>query len=55
MDELGGGRRGAGREIVLLDQQDAQPAAGGVAGNARAIDAAADNGEIEVGHARARN
>jgi hypothetical protein len=51
MDELGRGGGGAGGEIVLLDQQNAQAAAGGVAGDPGAIDAAADNGEIEVGHA----
>ena len=43
-------RRGAGGEIVLLDQDDAKAAAGGVAGDAGAVDAAADNREIEVGH-----
>ena len=46
VDQLGGGRRGAGGEIVLLDQQHAQPAAGGVARDAGAVDAAADDGEI---------
>jgi hypothetical protein len=51
MDELGGRGRRAGREIVLLDQQNAQAPAGGIAGNSGAIDAAAHNGEIEVGHA----
>ena len=50
MDQLGGGRRGAGGEIVLLDQQHAQAAAGGVARDAGAVDAAADDGEIVVGH-----
>src|SRR5262249_49942595 len=50
VDELGRGRRRAGREIVLLDQQDTQPAAGGVASNSGAVDAAADNSKIEVGH-----
>ena len=29
-----------------------KPAPGGVAGDPRAVDAAADDGEIEVGHAR---
>ncbi len=50
VDQLGRGRGGAGGEIVLLDQQHAQAAAGGVAGNPRAVDAAADDGEVEVGH-----
>ena len=52
VDELRGGGRCAGGKVVLLDQQDAQPAAGGIAGNPGAIDAAADNGEIEVGHSQ---
>ena len=51
VDQLGGGRRGAGREVVLLDQQHAKTAAGGVAGDAGAVDAAADDGEIEIRHA----
>ena len=35
---------------MLLDEDDAKAAAGGVARDAGAVDAAADNGEIEVGH-----
>ena len=50
VDQLGRGRGGAGGKIVLLDQQHAQAAAGGVAGNPRSVDAAADDGEVEVGH-----
>ena len=50
MDQLAGGRGGAGGEIVHLDQQHAQAAAGGVAGEAGSVDAAADDGEVEVGH-----
>ena len=50
MNELRRRRRGAGGEIVLLDQNDAEAAAGGVARDAGAVDAAADDGEIEVGH-----
>jgi hypothetical protein len=34
----------------LLDQQDTQATAGGIASDAGAVDAAADNGKIEVGH-----
>jgi hypothetical protein len=45
MNELGGGRR-ARRKIVLLDQQDAQ--SGSVA--IPSVDAAADDGKIEIGH-----
>ncbi len=51
MDQLGRGRRGAGGEIVLLDQQDLEAASGGIARNADAVDAAPDDGEIEVRHA----
>ena len=50
MDQLGRGRRGAGAEVVLLEQQHAQAPAGGVARDAGAVDAAADDGEIVVGH-----
>ena len=50
VDQLGGGRGGAGGEIVHLDQQHAQAAAGGVAGEPGSVDAAADDGEVEVGH-----
>ena len=50
VDQLGGGRGGAGGEIVLLDEQHAQAAAGGVAGESGAVDAAADDGEVVVGH-----
>ena len=35
---------------MLLDQEHAQAAAGGVAGEAGAVNAAADDGEVEVGH-----
>jgi len=51
MDHLGGGRGRAGSEVVHLDQQHAQAAAGGVAGDPGSVDAAADDGEVEVGHA----
>ena len=54
MDELGRGRGRAGGEIVLLDQQHTNAAAGGVARNTGSVDAAADNGEIEVGHVLSR-
>ncbi len=43
-------RRGARGEIALLDQDDPKPAASGVARDAGAVDTAADDGEIEVGH-----
>ena len=50
MDQLGGGRRGAGGKIVLLDQQHAQAAAGGIASQSDPVDAAADDREVVVGH-----
>ncbi len=50
VNELGRRRRGTGGEIVLLDQDDAQAAAGGVARDAGAVDTAADDSEVEVGH-----
>ena len=50
MDQLAGGRRRARAEIVHLDEQNLDAAAGGVPGKPRSVYAAADNGEIEVGH-----
>ena len=50
MDQLRGCRRRARRKIVLLDEHDLEPAPGGIAGDAGAIDAAADDGKIEIGH-----
>ena len=47
MDELARARRGAFGEIVLLAQQDGEAAAGGIAGDAGAVDAAADHGEVD--------
>ena len=48
VDQLGAPlRRGRG-EVVLLDQQHLEPAAGGVARDARAVDAGADDEEIEL-------
>ena len=51
MDQLRRRRRRAGRKVVLLDQHDLQPAPGSVARDAGAVDAAADDSEIEIGHA----
>ena len=51
MDQLGRGRRASRGKVVLLDQNNFQATAGSIARNARAIDAAADNGEIVVRHA----
>jgi hypothetical protein len=50
VDQLGGGGGGARREVVLLDQEHAQAAAGGVAGDAGAVDAAAHDREVEIAH-----
>jgi hypothetical protein len=50
VDELGRFRGGAGGEVVLLDQQDGKAPPGRIARDAGAIDAAADDGEVEVRH-----
>ena len=47
MDQLGAGRGGGAREIVLLDQQDAEAAARGIAGDPGTVDAAADDQQID--------
>ena len=52
VNELGGSRRRPAGQVALLDQQHAKPAAGGITCDPGAVDAAADYGEIEVGHAR---
>ena len=52
MDQLAAARRGALGEVVLLAQQHLEAAAGGVAGDAGAVDAAADDDEVERLHRR---
>jgi hypothetical protein len=47
VDELGRPRRGGAGEVGLLREQHRQPAARGIARNAGAVDAAADDEEIE--------
>jgi hypothetical protein len=47
MDQLSGARTGALRKVILLAQYDAEAPAGGVAGDTRAIDAAADDEKID--------
>jgi hypothetical protein len=47
MDQLAGGRGGVIREVVLLAQHDLQPSAGGIAGDARPVDPAADDQEVD--------
>jgi hypothetical protein len=49
VNQAGRTGRGAGGEIGLLQQDDAQAAASGVARDAGADDAAADDGQIEAG------
>jgi hypothetical protein len=34
----------------LLDKHDLEPAPSGIAGDAGAVDAAADDGKVEIGH-----
>ncbi len=51
MDELGRGRAGMLREIVLLDEQHRLFAHRRVARDRRAVDAAADDEEVEPVHA----
>ena len=46
MDQLAAARRGPLREVVLLAQEHLEAAPGGVAGDARAVDAATDDQEI---------
>ena len=52
MDELGRCRGGPAGEIVLLEQDHAEAAAGGITGDAAAIDPAADHREIVGGAGR---
>ena len=46
VDQLGAPLRGGGGNVVLLDDQHPEAAAGSVAGDSRAIDAGADDDEI---------
>ena len=58
MDQLGAGRRRVGGEVVLLAQQDAEPPSRGIARDARSVDAAPDDEQVDgirgarVSHAR---
>jgi len=49
VDQLRRLAAGAAREVALLDHRDQEPAHGRVAGDARAVDAAADDEEVEGG------
>ena len=46
VDQLGGGGGGGRRQVGALDQQRGQPAAGGVARDAGAVDAAANDEHV---------
>ena len=48
MDQLGRGRRGGASIVALLGEHHLQPAAGGVAGHGRAVNAAADDENVEA-------
>ena len=48
VDQLGAPLRGGRREVVLLGQQHREAAARGIARDAGAVDAAADDEEIEL-------
>ena len=52
VDQLGRGRGSRRGEIVLLEQQHPDAPPGRVTGDPRPVDAAADDGEVEIGHAR---
>ena len=54
VDELGRGRRGRAGKVALLGKKDRQAAARGVAGDAAAVNAPADDGEVDgkVDHGR---
>src|SRR4051794_19254610 len=51
MDQAWRGRRSGRTQIALLQQDHPQPATGGVARNANAVQASANNREIVVRHA----
>ena len=49
VDKLGAGRGGAARQVVLFAEQHRKPPSGGVTGDAAAVYAAADNGQVKYG------
>ena len=51
VDQLARGAGGGRGEVGLLAEEDLEPATGGVGGDAGAIDAATDDGEVEEGAA----
>ena len=50
VNQLGAGRGGCRGEIVLLGEQHLEAATGGIARDARAVDAAADDGDVVEFH-----
>jgi hypothetical protein len=46
VDEAAGGARGAGAQVLGVDQDGAQPAQDGVPGGRRAVDSGADHDEV---------
>jgi len=55
VDQLAAGRGGVRGEVVLLAEEHRQAAAGGVGGDAAAVDAAADHGEVvDLGQRRGK-
>jgi hypothetical protein len=51
MDQLGGIRRSAAAQIALFKQHNGKPTPGGITRNARAIDAATNDGKV-IGFSR---
>ncbi len=48
VDQLGAGRGGVGGQVVLLDEHHPRAAAGGVASYGRAVDASADDQQVDL-------
>jgi hypothetical protein len=48
MDQFGAGGGGGRSEIGLFDQHDLEAASGGIASDTRAIDAAADDQQVDA-------
>ena len=47
VDQPGRPARRPSGKVVFFEQDDREPAQGGIAGNGRAVDTSADDGEIE--------
>jgi hypothetical protein len=48
VDQFRAGRRGRGTQIRLFDERNVEAAAGGITGNAGAVDTTADDEEVDV-------